>query len=99
MIQDSADVCVIGAGLTGVATALELARAGVSVTLVDRDRQPLNRASLRNEGKIHLGIVFANDASLATAALMLDGALSFRALLARWIGDAPHGECQRPLAF
>ena len=81
-----ADVCVIGAGLTGVCTALELARSGVAVTLVDRDPQPLNRASLRNEGKIHLGLVFANDATLATAALMLDGALTFRSHLARWIG-------------
>ena len=81
-----ADVCVIGAGLTGVCAALELARAGVAVTLVDQDAQPLNRASLRNEGKIHLGLVFANDPSLATASLMLDGALSFRRHLARWIG-------------
>jgi len=52
---------------------------------MDRDTRPLNRASLRNEGKIHLGFVYANDRSLRTAFLQLDGALRFRRILARWI--------------
>jgi len=78
---------VLGAGLTGVTTALALARAGVNVSLVDQDTQAVNRASLRNEGKIHLGFVFANDRSLATARLMIDGALRFRQLLGRAAGE------------
>ncbi len=77
-------VAVLGAGLQGVCIALELAGRGVSVDLVERDDLPLNRASLRNEGKIHLGFVYAKDASLATAEMMLDGALCFRPLLSRW---------------
>jgi glycine/D-amino acid oxidase-like deaminating enzyme len=81
-----AAVTVLGAGLTGVGTALELARRGVHVTLVDQDPRAVNRASLRNEGKIHLGFIYANDRTLATARLQLEGALSFRALLHRWIG-------------
>lgn len=81
-----AAVIVLGAGLTGVATALELARQGVRVTLVDQDSRAVNRASLRNEGKIHLGLIYANDRTLATARLQLEGALSFRSLLHRWIG-------------
>jgi glycine/D-amino acid oxidase-like deaminating enzyme len=81
-----AEVTVLGAGMTGVGTALELARQGVHVTLVDQDPHAVNRASLRNEGKIHLGFIYANDRTLATARLQLDGALSFRALLHRWIG-------------
>jgi glycine/D-amino acid oxidase-like deaminating enzyme len=79
-------VAVLGAGLQGVCIALELARRGVSVDLVDQDDRPLNRASLRNEGKIHLGLVYAKDASLETADAMLDGALRFRRLLSGWTG-------------
>lgn len=81
-------VCVLGAGLTGAVAALALARDGAEVTLIDQDAQPLNRASLRNEGKIHLGFVFAKDDSLATARLMLDGALGFRRILAGLLGEA-----------
>src|SRR5512134_2607230 len=84
------DVAVLGAGLTGAATALELARQGVRVALVDQDACALNRASLRNEGKIHLGLIYAADRSLRTARLQLEGALRFRSLLARWIG--PHAD-------
>ena len=87
MRQHSAEVCVLGAGLTGATTALELARAGIDVILLDQDHQPLNRASLRNEGKIHLGFIFAKDDSLATPDLMLEGALSFRRILRRLVGE------------
>ena len=86
MLRSSAEVCVLGAGLTGATAALELARAGVDVVLLDQDHQPVNRASLRNEGKIHLGLVFAKDDSLATPNLMLEGALSFRRILGRLLG-------------
>ncbi|HYM82341.1 MAG TPA: FAD-dependent oxidoreductase [Candidatus Limnocylindria bacterium] len=85
MISRRADTLVLGAGLQGTGVALELARRGLGVTLVDRDACPLNRASLRNEGKIHLGFIYANDHSLGTAFLQLDGALRFRRILARWI--------------
>jgi len=86
MDRTRAGVAVLGAGLAGVSTALELARRGTPVTLVDQDERPLNRASLRNEGKIHLGLIYANDPTLGTARLQLQGALCFRRLLARWIG-------------
>ena len=52
-------IAVLGAGLQGACIALELARRGHEVDLIDQDVQPLNRASLRNEGKIHLGFVYA----------------------------------------
>jgi hypothetical protein len=73
--------------LTGVTVALELAKAGVNVVLIEQDPLPLNRASLRNEGKIHLGFVFANDHTQATARLMTEGALSFRQVLYRLAGE------------
>lgn len=80
------EVAVLGAGLQGVGVALELARRGHPVTLIEQDRIAVNRASLRNEGKIHLGLIYANDPSLATGFLQLDGALGFRALVSRWVG-------------
>jgi glycine/D-amino acid oxidase-like deaminating enzyme len=79
-------IVILGAGLTGSGTALELARQGVPSVLIDQDERPLNRASLRNEGKIHLGFIYANDGSGATARLQLQGALAFRRLLVRWVG-------------
>jgi glycine/D-amino acid oxidase-like deaminating enzyme len=81
-----ADVAVLGAGLQGAGIALELALRGVRVVLVDQDPIALNRASLRNEGKIHLGFIYANDRSLETASLQVEGALHFRRILARWTG-------------
>ncbi len=77
-------IAVLGAGLQGTCVALELARRGCAVDLVDQDAVPLNRASLRNEGKIHLGLVYANDATLRTARSVLRGALTFHRLLYRW---------------
>ncbi len=83
------DVLVLGAGLQGAGIALELAERGVSTTLLDQDALPLNRASLRNEGKIHLGIIYANDSSMQTAQLQIEGALCFRPILSRWMhGDS-----------
>ena len=81
-----ADVAVLGAGLQGAGIALELALRGVRVALVDQDPRAFNRASLRNEGKIHLGFIYANDRSMKTAFLQLEGALQFRRVLARWTG-------------
>ncbi len=85
MLTRSTDILILGAGLAGTGVALELARRGIPATLLDQDAVPLNRASLRNEGKIHLGLIYANDRSLATAFRQLDGALRFRRIVARWI--------------
>ena len=82
----SPSIAIIGAGLTGCCAALELARLGHGVTLIEQDLLPMNRASLRNEGKIHLGLIYANDPTLATARLQLRAALRFRPLLERWLG-------------
>lgn len=79
-------VVILGAGLTGAGIALELAGRGIDVTLLDQDERAMNRASLRNEGKIHLGLIYANDPSRATALRQLDGALRFRAITSRWLG-------------
>jgi glycine/D-amino acid oxidase-like deaminating enzyme len=77
---------VLGAGLSGVCAALELAEAGCDVDLVDFCPHPLMRASRASEGKIHLGYVYAKDDSLRTARVMLEGASVFKPLIERWVG-------------
>ena len=78
---------VLGAGLQGASVSLALLRQGWSVTIVDQADDCLRRASLRNEGKVHLGFLFANDASLRTTDLMQEGALAFSPLLTEWLGE------------
>jgi len=51
----SADICVVGAGFTGIATALTLAERGYSVTVVEANRVGWG-ASGRNGGQIICGI-------------------------------------------
>lgn len=79
-------IAILGAGGTGACAALELASRGHQVDLYDEDTQPLTGASRNNEGKVHLGLVYAKDRSLATAKLMIQGALHFGNYLNRWIG-------------
>lgn len=81
-------VAVIGAGLTGVLVALNLAERGCDVTLFERSDELIGGASYGNEGKIHLGYVYAMDRSLPTAQAMLRGAEAFRCEVGRWTGMA-----------
>lgn len=78
---------MLGAGIQGTCAALALRSAGWSVTVLDQSASPLQRTSLRGEGKLHLGYVYANDPGGATAALLLDGALAFADLLDRWLPE------------
>jgi hypothetical protein len=79
-------VAVMGAGIMGVCLALFLARRGADVVLVDEAARPLDGASRWNEGKIHLGYLYAADPSLASARRVLEGGLSFAPLMRELIG-------------
>jgi glycine/D-amino acid oxidase-like deaminating enzyme len=82
-------VAVLGGGLSGCCTALVLAERGARVTIFDRTDRLVSRTSLHNEGKIHFGYVYAGDSSLATARMMIRGALVFPSFMRRYLGLVP----------
>jgi hypothetical protein len=77
-------VAVLGAGFQGTCVALELALRGVEVDLYDRNDCCITQAGFYNEGKIHLGFVYANDSTFETARLMVHGGLAFAPAVRRW---------------
>jgi len=77
-------ICILGAGLQGVLCALELAEKGFDVVIFDAANSALTKASRYNEGKIHLGYVYAKDLSENSSNLMARGATQFAPLLDRW---------------
>ena len=54
--------------------------------MFDKAPLPLRGASRWNEGKIHLGYLYAADPSLETARRVLPGGLAFRRLVESLIG-------------
>ena len=70
--MESIDTFIIGAGVTGLATAARLARAGRSVCVIDRRPAPGMETSTHNSGVIHAGI-YHPPGSLKTQ-LCVDGA-------------------------
>ena len=79
-------VAVLGGGLQGACVAMDLASSGIGVDLYDKNDRCMSQASLQNEGKIHLGYLYANDRSLMTARTMIKGAITFASLMREWVG-------------
>ena len=50
----------------------------------------LSRAAVANEGKIHLGYMYAGDPTLSTAKTMMAGALAFAPFLERYLAHPGH---------
>ncbi len=65
---------------------MELAARGIEVDLMEVNPTLMGAASRHNEGKIHLGFVYANDPTFRTAELMFRGATEFAPLMRRWLG-------------
>ncbi|HYD87793.1 MAG TPA: FAD-dependent oxidoreductase [Vitreimonas sp.] len=84
-------IAILGAGIMGSCLALFLARRGCVVTVFDEAAAPLMGASRWNEGKIHLGYLYAADPSLETARRVLPGGLAFAPLMRELIdGELEH---------
>jgi glycine/D-amino acid oxidase-like deaminating enzyme len=79
-------VAILGGGMLGVCTALELAARGQRVTLIEGMPEILQGASRWNEGKIHLGFLYAADAGFNTAKRVIPGGLAFVDLVERFVG-------------
>ena len=87
-------VGIIGAGIMGCCAALYLARRGVRSVLIDKKESPLCGASRWNEGKIHLGFLYAGDPSLRTAKEVLTPGLLFQSCMESLIGTELRGVTQ-----
>ena len=80
-----ARIAILGGGMLGTCTALELARRGCRSTLFEGRQTLLQAASRWNEGKIHLGFLYAGDPTLRTAQRLIPGGLAFAGLVGRLI--------------
>jgi glycine/D-amino acid oxidase-like deaminating enzyme len=85
-MRTDARIAVLGAGIMGTCLALSIARTGRRVTLIDAAAQPMSGASRWNEGKIHLGYLYAADPSLETARQLMPGGLAFQSILEDLLG-------------
>jgi glycine/D-amino acid oxidase-like deaminating enzyme len=93
-------IAIFGAGILGTCTALELADRGQRLTVFERNAEPLSEASFYNEGKLHLGFVYAADPSFRTADRMIRGACRFMDVLGRWVPHAVLGDlAARPFDY
>jgi L-2-hydroxyglutarate oxidase LhgO len=78
---------VLGGGLQGVLAAFKLDKIEYDVTIVEKSEKLLNRASRLNEGKIHLGIIYANDKSYDSAKYMMKSAMCFDTMIEGIVGE------------
>jgi glycine/D-amino acid oxidase-like deaminating enzyme len=78
-------IAILGGGMLGTCTGLELARRGARSTLFEGASSLLQGASRWSEGKIHLGFVYAGDPTLGTARRLIPGGLAFAGLVERLI--------------
>lgn len=69
------DILVIGSGIFGCCAALELAKAGFNVDLIDSESDIMTGASRVNHNRVHLGYHYLR--SIDTAEQSIEGLLSF----------------------
>lgn len=77
---------VLGGGIQGCCAALALARKGFQVKMFEKCPELYSRASANQEGKLHLGIVYARDRTLKTARRMIHDAMRFAPVIEDLLG-------------
>ena len=82
------DVAIVGAGVAGSALALELARAGLSVCLLEKT--PYHEDNVRGEFLLPWGVAIAEDLGILTALERAGGNYT------RWA--IPYGEGLDPIS-
>ncbi|MDQ6816274.1 MAG: FAD-dependent oxidoreductase [Actinomycetota bacterium] len=90
-----AQVVVIGAGVVGCATAMALARRGVSVAILEAEPEPALGASATNSGILHMGFDSSPD-ELETELLLASAALRDRVTSTLGIPVLRCGAVMRP---
>jgi len=88
--HDTPRIGIIGGGIQGCTIAMELARRGHACDILEQSPALMDRASRWNEGKLHLGFVYARDQSMATAKAMIDGSCAFFPFFHQFLGDSLH---------
>jgi L-2-hydroxyglutarate oxidase LhgO len=83
------DIAVIGAGVTGLASALALAARGASVAVLERHARVGHETSTRNSGVIHAGLYYPPGS--LKAQLCVEGRDRLYDFCARY--DIPHRRC------
>lgn len=92
-------IAILGAGGLGTCTALELAQRGYEIDLFEENDIAVGKASFVNEGKIHLGFIYAMDQDLKTSRHMITGAVHFIDCLKRWISIDPSEVVSTPFHY
>src|SRR3954469_11919259 len=89
MSNESVDVLVIGAGVSGLASAARIARNGRSVGIVEQHRRAGMETSTHNSGVIHAGLYYPP--GTLKAQLCVEGANRLYAFCAEH--NVPHERC------
>jgi len=79
-------VAILGAGIQGSLMALMFRKHGYDVTVIDKSSEVMARTSTTGEGRIHMGLEYANDASMGTAKFMLESSMRFSSYVEYLVG-------------